>query len=161
MPGDPALERLTPQAAVDAAAWQVGGPVLVLMLGPTLGVLFIGAASGASAGGLFMAAGMVLIPSWLIAWLAWSILTPRWRLWAYARVDDLDELKRVALADRVIWPEGHIIHRGEWAPASLRARLATIEAERRARQAAAPSPAKPRAAKTTTAKPRKPKTPAS
>ena len=101
------------------------------MLGPTLAVLIIGVVSGAHAVGLLLTAGMVLIPSWLAAWLAWSILTPRWRLWAYERVDDIDELKRIALADRVLWPDGHIIHRSELAPTALRDRLAAIEAERR------------------------------
>ena len=78
------------------------------------------------------------------SWSAWSILTPRWRLWAYERVDDIDELKRIALADRVLWPDGHIIHRSELTPPALRERLAAIEAERRAAaQARAPVQPKP------------------
>ena len=137
--------RLSPQAAVDAAAWQVGGPVLVLMLGPAVAVLFVGVASGAPAVGLLLTAAMVLIPSWLVAWLAWSILTPRWRLWAYERVDDLVELKRIALADRVLWPDGHIIHRSELAPAALRERLTAIEAERRTVAEPQAAPASPQA----------------
>jgi hypothetical protein len=129
---------------VDAAAWQVNGPVLVIMLGPTLAVLFVGLVSAAPVAGLWTVAAMVLIPSWLLAWLAWSILTPRWRLWAYERVDDIDELKRIALADRVLWPDGHIIHRSELTPPALRERLAAIEAERRAAaQARAPVQPKP------------------
>ena len=144
MPADAPLEPLTPQAAVDAAAWQVNGPVLVIMLGPTLAVLFVGLVSAAPVAGLWTVAAMVLIPSWLLAWLAWSILTPRWRLWAYERVDDIDELKRIALADRVLWPDGHIIHRSELTPPALRERLAAIEAERRAAaQARAPVQPKP------------------
>ncbi len=173
--------RLTPQAAVDAAAWYVSGPVLVIMLAPALGALALGLAAGAPFSAFWPVAGMVLIVSWLLAWLAWSILTPRWRLWAYERVDDIDELKRIALADRVLWPEGHIIHRSELAPPVLRAKLAMIEAERQAAaemraRAAAPAKAKPKPrtkapakplAKTKTVaakatpKPVKPKSPAS
>ena len=152
MPAEGAPEPLTPQAAVDAAAWQVNGPVLVLMLGPTLAVLIVGLASGAPTGGLLQAGGMVLIPSWLLAWLAWSILTPRWRLWAYERVEDLDELKRVALADRVLWPDGHIIHRSELAPAALRERLKAIEIERQAAVTPAKPWGKPATSTTVTAK---------
>jgi hypothetical protein len=125
MPVD-AAPKLTPQEAVDAAAWQVNGPVLLLMFSPALAVLFVGLMSAAPPASLWPIAGMVLIPSWLFAWLAWAILTPRWRLWAYERVDDLDELKRIALADRVLWPDGHIIHRSELTPPGLRARLAEI-----------------------------------
>jgi len=185
MPGDGLLDTLTPQAAVDAAAWRVNGPVLLIMLAPGLAVLAIGAISGAPFSGIWPIAGMVLIASWMLAWLTWSILTPRWRLWAYERVEDLDELKRIAIADRVLWPEGHIIHRSELAPPVLRAKLEMIEAERRAEaearaQVAAPAVAKARpkargkaAPKPRTtavkaapkpakpAKPAKPKTPAS
>jgi len=179
------LERLTPQAAVDAAAWRVNGPVLLIMLAPALATLAFGLVAGAPFGQFWPVAGMVLIVSWLAAWLVWSILTPRWRLWAYERVEDIDELKRIAIADRVLWPEGHIIHRSELAPPVLRAKLEMIEAERRAEaearaQVAAPAVAKARpkargkaAPKPRTtavkaapkpakpAKPAKPKTPAS
>jgi hypothetical protein len=127
MRADEPLQRLTPQDAVDAAAWQVNGPVLLLMFSPALAVLFVGLMSAAPAASLWPVAGMVLFASWLFAWLAWAILTPRWRLWAYERVDDLDELKRVALADRVLWPDGHIIHRSELTPRALREQLAEIE----------------------------------
>ena len=151
---------------MDAAAWQVNGPVLVIMLGPTLAVLLVALVSGASIRGTVPVAGMVLIVSWLFAWLTWSILTPRWRLWAYERVEDIDELKRIAVADRVLWRDGHIFHRTELAPPVLMAKLQMIEAERRAaaearaRPIAEAPPAKPAPSKTT-AKPRKPKTPAS
>ena len=98
MPAESVPERLTPQAAVDAAAWQVGGPVLVIMLGPTVAVLVVGVASAAPLDGLLTVAAMVLIPSWLVAWLAWSILTPRWRLWAKSAMPTLSLRHRTALA---------------------------------------------------------------
>lgn len=54
-----------------------------------------------------MAAGFV------IAWLWWSVMVPRWRLWAYERVDDIAELKRAAVAVGLIWPDGWILERTE------------------------------------------------
>ena len=172
MPAEAPAERLTPQAAVDAAARYVSGPVLLIMLAPALVTLALGVAAGIPLGAFWPVAGIVLIVSWMLAWLAWSILTPRWRLWAYERVEDIDELKRIAIADRVLWPDGHIFHRSELAPPVLRARLAMIEAERQAAAqmrakaaraaAAAPPKPKPRAKpKSAAAKPRKPKSPAS
>ena len=164
MPAEAPVERLTPQAAVDAAARYVSGPVLLIMLAPALVTLALGVVAGIPFGAFWPVAGMVLIVSWLLAWLAWSILTPRWRLWAYERVEDIDELKRIALADRVLWPEGHIIHRSELAPPVLRARLAMIEAERRAEAEARARAATPAKAKSELkSKPRAkaaPKTPA-
>ena len=58
-------------------------------------------------------AGIAFLPCWILAWTAWSVLVPRWRVWAYERVDDLDELKRLARERNLIWPDGHFFERTE------------------------------------------------
>jgi len=47
------------------------------------------------------------------AWLWWSVQVPKWRLWAYERVDDIPELKRRAIEAQLIWPDGSIFSRTE------------------------------------------------
>jgi hypothetical protein len=47
------------------------------------------------------------------AWLWWSFAVPKWRLWAYERVDNIPELKRRAVAAMLIWPDGSIFSRTE------------------------------------------------
>jgi hypothetical protein len=54
-----------------------------------------------------------LAAGFVIAWLWWSVMVPRWRLWAYERVDDIAKLKRVAVAVGLIWPDGWIFERTE------------------------------------------------
>jgi len=69
----------------------------------------------------------ILFMAIVLSWLAWSVLVPRWRLWAYERVSDLTELKRLAVLNYLIWPEGSVFERTEIAPKALRARLAELE----------------------------------
>ena len=39
---------------------------------------------------------MCFVSGFALGWLAWSILVPFWRLWAYRRVDDIEQLKATA-----------------------------------------------------------------
>lgn len=73
------------------------------------------------------AAGMVFLVSWPLAWLAWSLLVPRWRVWAYERVENLDELKMQGIAAGLIWREGHLLERTEIRTRDQRRRLRELE----------------------------------
>ena len=77
-------------------------------------------------------AGLVLLLAFPVGfslgWLTWSVLVPRWGLWAYQRVDDIEELKIYAAAANVIWPEGHFFERTEIASAEVREKLRALEA---------------------------------
>ena len=61
------------------------------------------------------------------AWLWWSTNVPKWRLWAYERVDDIPELKRRAIQARLIWPDGSIFSRTEIRSAQHAARERELE----------------------------------
>ncbi len=119
--------------AVARAQWGVTGPVFLCMFGvPAL--VFASVKLATNDDSLAKAAaGIGLFVGWPLAWLCWSILTPRWRLWAYERVANLDELKRLAVAESVIWPDGHIFERTEIRPSSLRKRLRELETEHAAK----------------------------
>jgi hypothetical protein len=122
-------ERLVSAAvAVSRAGWFVNGPVMVLMFGFPALVFGIATLLGAPAAILGWAVGISAIVGWCGAWAAWSFMTPIWRLWAYRRVDDLEELKSLAVAAKVIWPEGHHLQRTEIMSAATRAELARLEA---------------------------------
>ena len=62
------------------------------------------------------------------SWLWWSVAAPRWRLWAYQRVKDLELLEQLAVADKLVWPVKHPLTRTELRPGSLGERLRTYEA---------------------------------
>ena len=90
----------------------VNGPVTILMVAPTAAMVY------ANRYGLIQWDGnWQIIPAFLIgfvmAWLWWSITVPKWRLWAYTRVNDIAKLKEAAVSVRLTWPEGSQFARTE------------------------------------------------
>jgi hypothetical protein len=82
----------------------LGTPALVVLLTaaiPAADVLVIPALVAAIVG------GFVLVWSW------WSVMVPKWHLWAYRRVNDIAKLKAVAVAVGLTWPDGHFFERTE------------------------------------------------
>ncbi|WP_296597583.1 hypothetical protein [Phenylobacterium sp.] len=101
---------------------------MALMFGLPAAIFGLATLFGARAEILVWSVGIAVIVGWLGAWTAWSFLTPIWRLWAYRRVDDLEELKALAVAEKVIWPEGHPFQKTEIMSAATRSELARLEA---------------------------------
>ncbi len=46
-------------------------------------------------------------------WLWWSYSVPKWRLWAYERVENIPALISEAVAVGLIWPPGHFFEKTE------------------------------------------------
>ena len=69
--------------------------------------------------------------SFLGSWLVWSVQIPRWRLWAYQRVDDIGLLKQFAVERQYIWPEGSFFEKTELMSHSVRSQLRALEANAR------------------------------
>lgn len=60
-------------------------------------------------------------------WVWWSFAAPRWRLWAYQRVSDLEQLEQLAVADKLVWPISHPLTRTELRTGDLKERLRAFE----------------------------------
>jgi len=64
-----------------------------------------------------------LIPDWLslisfvigfvLAWLVWSFMITKWRIWAFENVTNVHELKKRAVEAKLIWEDGSIFERTE------------------------------------------------
>jgi len=79
-----------------------------------------------------LAIGLSLGVCFVAAWLWWSFQVPKWRLWAYERVEDIPELKRRAILAQLIWPDGSVFGRTEIKSASHAARERELEQRPRA-----------------------------
>jgi hypothetical protein len=53
------------------------------------------------------------IIGFLLAWLAWSYLVVGWKIWAYENVRNVNELKRKAIEQNLIWKDGSWFGRTE------------------------------------------------
>lgn len=118
-----------------AALWgllSVNGPVLILLCSAPIAGLVVWQMSDpwipAIVSGFVGLMSAFLV--WCLAWLAWAINAPRWRLWAYERVDNLDRLHGWAVSFGILWSEGHFFERTEIYPGRLRER---VEAARQRR----------------------------
>lgn len=78
-----------------------------------------------------------LLPAWAVsvvivlaiglAWLYWSFAITKWRLWAFENVRNVHELKKRAIAKKLIWPEGNFFEKTEIRSSAQRKRWAELK----------------------------------
>lgn len=70
---------------------------------------------------------VVFVLCFIAAWLWWSVTVPKWRLRAYERIDDIQELKRRAVIAQLIWHDRSLFSRTEIKSAEHAARERGLE----------------------------------
>lgn len=117
------------RAILAGMIWVNGSAMLGFAL-PIVLAIFISSLNGADeVGGPGVLIGLVLIflSSFVAAWFAWSVQVPRWRVWAYRRVKDIEALKASAVSAGLIWPEGHFFQRTELRTAAQSLEMIRLE----------------------------------
>lgn len=105
-------EHQTVKQAIRRGLLVVNGPVLLLLVGPLS--VFAWLIEHRIVSRDYNWVGLpVFIAGFVLAWLWWSFSVPRWRIWAYERVDDIRTLKEEAVAIGLTWPDGHSFGRTE------------------------------------------------
>ena len=126
------MTYITVNQALNHGLWQVKLPSLIVLALP-LGTVFLAASMGVlprNGPDALIWFGPVFLFSLLGSWLVWSIQIPRWRLWAYPKVESLEDLKEAAVANQLIWPEGSIFQKTELASKSVWEEIRRIEYSR-------------------------------
>ncbi len=126
----PVMKKLSASDAVWAGQAFVNLPVLVFIFAPVSLLHLLGrpwlarqSVSEADVGW-----GCCFLLGVALGWLWWSLLVPRWRIWAWSRVADKSELRRLALQHGLIWPQGHAFERTEVRTAATRQKIQELEA---------------------------------
>jgi hypothetical protein len=125
------MKRLSITTAVAIGTFWVNIPVLPLLFAP-LAALFYFAPPDTSQPptvSILMAMLALFLLGFVIAWCWWSYMVPRWRVWAWERVEDLHGLRKRAVRAGLIWPEGHRFEKTEFRTRPLRDKLAALEAK--------------------------------
>lgn len=84
---------------------------------PTKGILIIGGAidyyliSARLIDGFWILLAIIL--PFLVAWLWWSVMVTKWRLWAFENVRNVHQLEREAVRLSLIWPRGSFFEKTE------------------------------------------------
>jgi len=115
--------------AINIGLVTVNGPVLPLLLAPMLMILpHMSQIEHAQGLGfailLFFGSVISGLP---VAWAWWSFSVPRWRLWAYERVENIPRLKKRAVQVGLVWPDGHFFARTEFKSAAHAAKEKALE----------------------------------
>jgi len=102
-------ETVTVDQAISKGHKMVNYPVFVIMFG-TIGL------------GIYLGSQKIL-PFWItpigfglgfgIAWLWWSIMITKWRLWAFENVRNVHELKKRAVQEKLIWADSSFFEKTE------------------------------------------------
>jgi len=109
---------LSASKAVAIGSLIVNLPVFALLFGPALATMSIGRQD------LMV---LVLPLSFVAAWGWWSFSVPRWRLWAYERVESTSEVYQKAIAAGLVWRKGSFFERTEIKSLAQRQRQAQLE----------------------------------
>lgn len=102
-------EEITVDKAIKRGQLLVNLPVMFVMFGTLTLCFYLGIKN--------------IMPEWIIpvgfifafifAWLCWSILITKWRLWAFQNVRNVHELKKRAIDEKLIWNDGNIFEKTE------------------------------------------------
>jgi len=103
---------LSVRQAIRRGLLVVNGPVLALLFGPL--AVFVLLIKHQVIARQYNWVGLpIFVAGFVLAWLWWSVTVPRWRIWAYERVEDIQELKEQAVSVGLTWPMGHAFNRTE------------------------------------------------
>ncbi|GGD27047.1 hypothetical protein [Flavobacterium orientale] len=57
--------------------------------------------------------GIAFVVGFVLAWLIWSFMITKWRIWAFENVRNVHELKKRAIQEKLIWNDGNIFEKTE------------------------------------------------
>lgn len=100
---------VTVDKALKRGQLTVNLPVMFIMFGGWAFVAYLGAKQIINPA--FILVGVFL--GIIIAYVYWSVMITRWRLWAFENVRNVHELKRRAIRGQLIWPDGSFFKRTE------------------------------------------------
>jgi len=126
------MKKISAKAAVWTGQAWINLPVFVLIFSPIslFGLLafpWLNRQAGSVAGPLLICLFFLGIG---LAWLWWAVMVPRWRIWAWSRVADIEDLRQRAVRAGLIWPEGHVLERTEFRDAATKQVLRELDQKR-------------------------------
>ncbi|MGB6268833.1 MAG: hypothetical protein WBF67_07450 [Olleya sp.] len=103
-------QEVSVKKAIIRGQLTVNIPVFIILIGTPFVMLLI--------------AEIIDFPDWLgliglflgiiLAWIAWSILITKWRIWAFSNVRNIHQLRRQAIQKKLIWETGTTFERTEY-----------------------------------------------
>ena len=115
--------KVSVDKAIQRGHLMVNVPVVIVLAGSPLVAVYLNKQGEIPGWGI----GVGTAIGFLLAWLVWSYTITKWRIWAYENVRNVHELKKRAIRERLIWPDGHFFERTEIKSADDKLTLKKLE----------------------------------
>ncbi|MBP1838857.1 hypothetical protein [Formosa algae] len=116
-------EEISVNKAINRGHLIVNIPVFVSMFGIPALALYLAQNNSIPKWGVVIS----FIIGFIVAWLVWSFMITKWRIWAFDNVRNVHELKKRAIAEKLIWNDGKIFEKTEIKSPKQKRKLKLLE----------------------------------
>lgn len=102
-------EKITVDKAIKRGHLIVNVPVFIAIIGCPALALYLSKQNLIPGWGI----GIAFLIGFVLAWLIWSFMITKWRIWAFENVRNVHELKKRAIQEKLIWNDGNIFEKTE------------------------------------------------
>lgn len=102
-------QQITVDKAIKRGHLIVNVPVFIAIFGCPVLALYLEKQNLIPAWGI----GIAFLIGFVLAWLIWSLMITKWRIWAFENVRNVHELKKRAIQEKLIWNDGNIFEKTE------------------------------------------------
>ncbi|MHA3047819.1 hypothetical protein JSO59_010755 [Riemerella anatipestifer] len=116
-------EKITVDKAIKRGHLIVNVPVFIAIFGCPALALYLSEQNLIPGWGI----GIGFLIGFALAWLIWSFMITKWRIWAFENVRNVHELKKRAIQEKLIWNDGSIFEKTEIRNTEDKSRLKKLE----------------------------------
>lgn len=102
-------EQITVDKAINRGHLIVNVPVYISIFGCPAIALYLSEQNIIPGWGI----GIAFLIGFVLAWLIWSFMITKWRIWAFENVRNVHELKKRAIQEKLIWNDGNVFEKTE------------------------------------------------
>lgn len=116
-------EQITVDKAIKRGHIIVNVPVFIVIIGCPALALYLSKQNLIPGWGI----GIAFLLGFVLAWLIWSFMITKWRIWAFENVRNVHELKKRAIQEKLIWNDGNIFEKTEIRNTEDKSKLKKLE----------------------------------
>lgn len=116
-------QQITVDKAIKRGHLIVNIPVFIAIIGCPALALYLSKQNLIPGWGI----GIAFLIGFVLAWLIWSFMITKWRIWAFENVRNVHELKKRAIQEKLIWNDGNIFEKTEIRNGEDKSKLKQLE----------------------------------
>ncbi len=116
-------EQISVNKAIKIGHLIVNIPVFTAIIGSPAFALYLSKQNLIPGWGI----GIAFLIGFVLAWLIWSYMITKWRIWAFENVRNVHELKKRAIQEKLIWNDGNIFEKTEIRNSEDKIKLRNLE----------------------------------